>query len=137
MPDMFTKEKRSEIMSRIRSKGTKIELKMKAALEKADINFEYQPKMFGSPDFLIPPNIVLFCDSSFWHGKNWNKLKKQLSKQYWHDHIKRNRERDKAVNRKLKQEGYLVLRFWDDQINKNTETCIEAIKEAARSSEGG
>jgi len=48
------------------SKGTKIELKVKKALEENKIEFEYQPKMFGKPDFLIPPNIILFCDSSFW-----------------------------------------------------------------------
>lgn len=136
MPDMFTKEKRSEIMSKIRSEGTKIELKMKAALKEIRIKFEYQPKMFGKPDFLIPPKIVVFCDSSFWHGRDWNKLKKQLSKEYWYDHIGRNRKRDKIVNKKLKEEGYIVLRFWDDQINKKIETCIEAIKEAIKGVKG-
>lgn len=129
MPDVFTKEKRSEVMSKIRSKGTKIELKMKEALEGNRISFEYQPKMFGKPDFLILPNIVIFCDSSFWHGRNWNKLKKQLSKQYWYGHIKQNRERDKKITKTLKETGYVVLRFWDDQIEKNIKKCVEEIKE--------
>ena len=132
MPDMFTKEKRSEIMSKIRSSGTKIELAMKAALEEAGVEFEYQPKVFGKPDFLVPPNVVVFCDSSFWHGRDWKKLEKQLSKQYWRDHIRRNRERDKIVNKKLKQEGYTVLRFWDDQIKKEIGKCVEEIRRAIR-----
>jgi DNA mismatch endonuclease Vsr len=128
MPDIFSKEKRSEIMSKIKSKGTKIEIMMKQALEDAGIEFEYQPKMFGRPDFFIPPNIVVFCDSSFWHGRNWKKLKKQLSKDYWHDHIKQNIERDKTVNAELRSRQYIVLRFWDDEIEKRMPKCIDRIR---------
>ena len=130
MPDMFTKEKRSEIMSKIKSKGTKIEMTMKKALEKSELEFEYQPKIFGKPDFLVHPNVALFCDSSFWHGRNWEKLKPKLKQGYWHEHIANNIKRDKIVNLKLKQDGYLVLRFWDTQIEKDIESCITIIKEA-------
>jgi len=133
MPDMFTKEKRSEIMAKIRSKGTKIELKMKAELDKNQIEYKYQPKIFGNPDFLIPPNIVIFCDSSFWHARNWNKLKKQLSKKYWYGHIKKNRLRDRIVNAELRNRGYFVLRFWDTQIEKQMEKCIKQIEEIMQS----
>jgi G:T-mismatch repair DNA endonuclease (very short patch repair protein) len=52
-------------MAKIRSEGSKIEVKMKEALEKHHVDFEYQPKLFGKPDFLIKPRIVVFCDSSF------------------------------------------------------------------------
>lgn len=128
MPDQFTKQKRSEIMSKIRSKGTKIELKMKKALDESGLRYEYQPKLFGNPDFLIPPNVVVFCDSSFWHGRNWNALKRKLRKEYWYNHIKRNKERDKKVTATLKEKGYTVLRFWDDQIDKNIGKCVENIK---------
>lgn len=128
MPDMFTKEKRSEIMSKIKSKGSKIELKMIRCLEEAKIDFSYQPKLFGKPDFLIQPNIVVFCDSSFWHGRDWRKLQSQLSG-HWLEHIQKNRKRDKIVNRTLKKEGYVVLRFWDFEINGDIEKCLGKIKE--------
>jgi len=128
MPDKYSKEKRSEIMSKIRSKGTKIELKMKKTLEEQGIKFEYQPKMFGRPDFLIPPDIAIFCDSSFWHGRNWNELKRKLPKGYWRSHIEQNRERDKLVNARLRNEGYVVIRFWDYQIKKQTDECLHRIK---------
>jgi DNA mismatch endonuclease (patch repair protein) len=134
MPDVFTKKKRSEIMSRIRSKGTKIELRMKQSLEENDIKFEYQPKIFGKPDFLIPPNIVVFCDSAFWHGRSWKKLKSKLRKGYWREHIERNRKRDRIVNSRLKKEGYIVLRFWNDRIEKEINACIATIKDARVSS---
>ena len=116
-------------MSRIRSKGTRLEMKMKKALEENGIEFQYQPKIYGKPDFLIPLNVVLFCDSSFWHGRNWSRLEKKLPEEYWRNHIGRNRERDKAVNERLKKDGFLVLRFWDSLIEKNLERCIDKIKQ--------
>jgi DNA mismatch endonuclease (patch repair protein) len=129
---MFTKEKRSEIMSKIRSKGTKIEVKMMKAVEESSLEFVYQPKIFGKPDFLIYPNIVIFCDSSFWHGRNWKKLKLQLKEGYWQEHIQKNKKRDKAVNCQLKKNGYIVLRFWDNQIEKKMDLCIAKIKDAIK-----
>jgi DNA mismatch endonuclease (patch repair protein) len=129
MPDTFTREKRSEIMSKIRSKGTKIELIMKGALEESGIVFQYQPKMFGKPDFLIAPNIVIFCDSSFWHGRDWNKLGRRLPKGYWREHIDRNRKRDRLVNLRLKKENFVVLRFWDKELERDVGKCIAKTKQ--------
>jgi DNA mismatch endonuclease (patch repair protein) len=133
MPDTFTRKKRSEIMSKIRSKGTQIELKMKTALEEAEIGFQYQPKLYGNPDFLVHPRIAVFCDSSFWHGRDWGKLKRKLPAEYWYDHIRNNRKRDVAVNRRLKKEGFAVLRFWDTEIITAIGECISEIKKTVRS----
>jgi DNA mismatch endonuclease (patch repair protein) len=133
MPDVFTKKKRSEIMSRIRSKGTKLELRLKEALEESGITFQYQPKLYGKPDFLIPPNITVFCDSSFWHGRNWTKLEKQLPKEYWRTHIKKNKQRDKIVNKQLREEGFIVLRFWDDQVERQLTQCLGKIRKMLKS----
>ena len=132
MPDIFTKRKRSEIMSKIRSKGSKIELKLKRALEDKKVEFEYQPKLFGKPDFLVKPNIAVFCDSSFWHGRNWKALSSRLSSRYWYDHIKTNRVRDREVNVELKRRGFIVLRFWDTDIEKNTSKCVRRIVDALK-----
>ena len=132
---MFTTEKRSQVMSRIRSKGSKIEIKMKEALDNYGIKYEYQPKLFGKPDFLIKPNIALFCDSSFWHGRNWNKLVTQLKKGYWQNHIRKNKERDVIVTKTLTKKGYAVLRFWDTEINKDIDRCIERIQKNLSKSE--
>lgn len=130
MPDVFTKEKRSTIMSKIKSKGTGIELKMMKALEDDRIEFQYQPKMCGKPDFLVYPNIAVFCDSSFWHGRNWSRLKEKLPNEYWRNHIRNNRERDKKISSFLTKSGFTVLRFWDKEIERNMSYCVEKIKEA-------
>lgn len=117
-------------MARIKSKGSKIEVKMKEALDQNEIEYECQPKLFGKPDFLIKPNIALFCDSSFWHGRNWNKLVTQLKEGYWQNHIRKNRERDVKVTKTLTKQGYIVLRFWDNEINKDIDGCIKKIQKA-------
>ena len=119
-------------MSKIKSKGTKIEITMMKALEEKSLRFEYQPKIFGKPDFLVYPNIVVFCDSSFWHARNWSKLKLQLTEGYWREHIEKNKKRDKVVNIRLKKIGYVVLRFWDSQIEKDLDSCVKEIGDAVR-----
>ncbi len=135
--DVFSKGKRSEIMSKIRSKGTKLDITMMNMLSEANLPYELYPQLCGSPDFLVG-HIVIFCDSSFWHGKNWNKLKKKLAKgnnpSYWVSHIAKNRRRDRVVSGLLKTEGYGVLRFWDDEIYKHQERCVAAIKKELKSS---
>jgi len=128
MTDFLTKEQRSALMSRVRSRETKIERIMKEALDNNDINYVYQPSIFGKPDFLVPPNIAVFCDSAFWHGRNWRKLKNTLREGYWQEHILANRKRDSLVNRILRKKGYVVLRFWDHDIQKNMEKCITRIQ---------
>jgi len=120
-------------MSKIRSKNTDIEIALMKSLEKNCLPYVYQPRLFGKPDFLIPPKIVIFCDSSFWHGRNWQELDKTLSKGYWHEHIKRNRERDLFVSTQLANQDFIVLRFWDFEIKKEIEMCIAEIKSAIKS----
>jgi len=110
MADIFTKEKRSWIMSRIRGTNTKIDLKMNEML--ADIGYEYEmyPKMFGNLDFVIlTKRIAIFCDGDFWHGYRYYK-KKRLAKKFWRDKIERNMKRDIIVSRKLRCNNWSVLR---------------------------
>jgi DNA mismatch endonuclease (patch repair protein) len=132
MTDIFSQKKRSEIMSKIKSKGTKIEIKMKDTLEENGIAFEYQPKLYGKPDFFISPRLVIFCDGSFWHGRDWKRLKTKLTSKYWLNHIQKNRLRDKHVKNELEKMGYKVLRFWDDEIDKNLPSCIEKITDTLK-----
>ncbi len=134
--DKFSKAKRSLVMSQIRSKNTGLDVSMRRTLRKAEIKFEAYPKMYGNPDFLVEQCIALFCDSSFWHGRNWRKLKQQLTNgsnaKYWVEHIAKNRSRDRLVNATLRRHGLKVIRFWDDEIFKRPEACVRRIKAAKR-----
>jgi len=95
MADVFTPKKRSWVMSRIRSKNTKIDLKMKRILSDTNYKFEMYPKMFGSPDFVLErKRIAIFCDGDFWHGFGYGlvdpfaepeKITRTLSARYYKD----------------------------------------------------
>lgn len=126
MADIFTKKKRSWVMSRIRGKNTKIEYKMKKILSENKIKFEQHPKMFGNPDFLVEKKMVIFCDGDFWHGYNYRK-KKKSPKKFWRDKIENNMKRDMKITRRLRRNGYSVLRFWEHDIEKRTEVCKNRI----------
>lgn len=73
MPDIFSKEKRSEVMRSI--KGTGLERDPAKILRRARIKCWLHPKMFGYPDFIVEGRLLLFCDGSFWHGRDWKELK--------------------------------------------------------------
>ena len=126
MADIFTKEKRSWVMSQIRGKDTKIEKKMKKMLSDNRIKFIQHPQMFGNPDFMVGKYMAVFCDGDFWHGYNYEK-KKKPAKKFWKDKIERNMMRDKRITRKLRRGGYSVLRFWEHDIEKRPEMCISRI----------
>ena len=126
MPDIFTPEKRSYVMSRIRSKDTSIELKMAVNLKENGIRFSRHVDMVGTPDFLVGDRTLVFCDGDFWHGYDYRHGKVPPQK-FWRDKIERNMKRDKRTNRLLRSKGYSVLRIWEHDINRNTEKCIRKI----------
>ena len=78
--------------------------------------------------------IAIFCDSEFFHGKDWEVLKPTLERgnnpQFWIKKIGRNIERDDEINKELNFMGWTVIRFWGKDIIKNTETCVQVVKEA-------
>lgn len=113
LADVFTRKKRSEIMSRIRSRETAPELLFKRFLEETGVTFTYQPAIFGKPDFLLKGNIVVFIDSKFWHGKG---NVPHSNHEYWIAKLEKNRRRDREVNKRLRNEGFRVVRVEDKTV---------------------
>ena len=118
-------------MSQIRGKDTKIEKKMKMILSENRIKFIQHPQMFGNPDFLVGKYMAVFCDWDFWHGYNYGK-KKKPAKKFWKNKIEENMKRDRRITRKLRRDGYSVLRFWEHDIEKRLDTCKNRIKRFLR-----
>lgn len=127
--DVFTKKKRSEIMSNIRSKNTGIEKAVFKELRKRKIYFQkHYKKILGNPDIALPKKkIAIFIDGDFWHGYQFEKNKKRLPKKYWAKKIEDNIKRDKSNRSKLKRKGWKVLRIWEHEIKKNPEKSLEKI----------
>ena len=121
----------SYTMSRIRGKDTSIEVKLRKALYEKGCRYRCNSKyIFGHPDISFKGvKVVVFCDSEFWHGKDFeeNEKKIQNNRDYWIPKIKRNIERDQEVNEKLTQEGYLIFRYWGGEIQKNLDKCVTEI----------
>ena len=74
--DVFSKDKRSEVMRGIKNRNTGIEIAVAELLRRENIFYEQHPKIYGSSDFIVGETLALFCDGSFWHGRDWPKLKK-------------------------------------------------------------
>ena len=132
--DVFSRKKRSVVMSRIRSKFTSLDLTMEKALSEAGVEYQMYPKEFGNPDFLVGNRIAVFCDSSFWHGRNWPALRRKLMNgnrpEYWVEHIRRNKKRDRLVTRELSKKGFTVIRFWDADIQHRLDSCVRLVRES-------
>jgi DNA mismatch endonuclease Vsr len=119
-------------MSRIRSKGTILENKLELILQRIDRSYVVQPKMFGNPDFAyIRDKVVIFADSDFWHGFQWEKKKLEIkaNENFWIQKLERNMARDKEVTKTLQREGWVVIRLWGHDIIKNPEKCYNEIRE--------
>ena len=130
-----TSEKSHRTMSRIRGKNTKIEVALRKALWSKGYRFRKNYKELpGKPDIALTKHkIAIFCDSEFFHGKDWDSLKEKLKKgknpDYWISKIERNRERDKEKDEMLQAKGWTVIHFWGKEILKNPEECIRVIEE--------
>lgn len=131
--DDLTSEQRKKNMQRIRFKDTSIEIKLRTALWAEGIRYRKNVKTLpGKPDIVITKyKIAVFCDSSFWHGRNFESKKPvDTNHEYWDTKIRRNMQRDEEVNKQLRALGWTVLRFWDEEINKNLAECVQAVQEA-------
>ena len=121
-------------MSAIKSKGTAIEVSLGKAMWKLGIRYrKNNNKIIGKPDFSIKKHkIAIFCDSEFFHGKDWVNQRKRLdtNREFWIKKIEKNIERDDFVNKELQKDGWRVLRFWGSNIKKNPVDCAKIVKKA-------
>ncbi|MGB3144361.1 MAG: very short patch repair endonuclease [Maribacter sp.] len=127
----YTTPKRSEIMSKIRGKNTKPELAFRKALyaEGYRYRIDYK-KLIGKPDIALPKyKTVIFIDGEYWHGKNWEERKPKIktNREFWIAKFERNIQRDKEVNKALKEKGYTVFRFWETEIKKELNSCLATV----------
>lgn len=128
-------EKSSKTMKQIRGKDTSIEVTLRKALWAKGYRYRKNYKAIpGRPDIVLTKyKIAIFCDSEFFHGKDWEVLKPRLLKgknpDYWIAKIERNMERDIEKDQALLHEGWTVIHFWGKDILNNTNQCIQVIED--------
>lgn len=119
--DIFSRQERSRIMSRIRSKkNATTELRLIRLLKIARITgWRRNHKLFGSPDFVFrEKRIALFVDGCFWHGCPKCYRRPLSNLKYWDMKVAKNRRRDQGVRRALRKAGWRVLRIWEHEFAK-------------------
>lgn len=116
-------------MSRIRGRDTGPELILRKALWSAGFRYRIQYHITGKPDIVfIKYRIAIFVDGCFWHGCPLHSVTPRTNTDFWIHKIKRNMERDREIDERLKHEGWNVLRFWEHDIENNIHTCLERIQ---------
>jgi DNA mismatch endonuclease (patch repair protein) len=127
----YTTKQCSELMSKIRSKNTKPEIKVRKALWA--LGFRYRKnvkKLPGCPDIVFTKQrLVVFIDGEFWHGYDWDAKKSKIksNRGFWIPKIERNMQRDSQNGKFLTDRGWFVMRFWEKQVKMDFDICLRRI----------
>ncbi len=127
-------------MSRIRGKGTSIELLLSKALWHRGLRFrKNSPSVYGHPDISIKKyKVAIFCDGDFWHGFDWENRKESIktNRDYWIPKIERNIVKDAEISHTLQSMGWTVIRIWEHEIRNDlpgtADMIIRLIKEKSK-----
>ena len=131
--DRFSKRKRSEIMSKIRSLNTQFEKDFILELKKqTDKKFKVNARdLAGKPDIVFQKErICVFLDSDFWHGWQYSRWKKILKNDFWRQKIENNRARDRKNTAYLRRNGWRVVRVWGTEIKRDPAKAVSTIGNA-------
>lgn len=132
MTDVFSPQKRSQIMSRVRSnKNRSTELKLIKCFEEMSIHgWKRNYKVVGHPDFVfLKKKIAVFVDGCFWHGHDCRNTRPSSNQEYWEKKRARNIEHDKAVTKLFEERGWTVIRIWECELmKKNREALIKKLE---------
>jgi DNA mismatch endonuclease (patch repair protein) len=127
--DTVTKEKRSDIMRRVKSNETSLERKLRRRLWKEGIRYrKNDATLFAKPDISNKSKkIAVFIDSCFWHGCKEHLRMPKSNVDYWIHKVEKNKKRDKKVNAYYKEKKWRILRFWEHRIKNNSESVANEI----------
>jgi DNA mismatch endonuclease (patch repair protein) len=130
MADNLTREQRSYAMSRIRSRGnSSTEQSLVAVMRKAGISgWRRKSTLCGKPDFVFPRfHTAIFVDGCYWHGCRKCGLASKSNIEYWKPKVAGNIKRDRANSRKLRKDGWKVVRIWEHDLKSDPIKCVRKI----------
>jgi DNA mismatch endonuclease (patch repair protein) len=130
MVDVFTQRKRSEVMSRIRSRDNRdTELLLASLLRRNGIwGWRRHAEIKGRPDFSFRrTKVAVFVDGCFWHCCPKCGNMPANNREFWRVKLGKNKARDKLVNTTLRAQGWSVLRVWEHEL-RNPIQVIKRLK---------
>jgi DNA mismatch endonuclease (patch repair protein) len=118
MPDIWTPAKRSEVMSRIRSRDTLPERAMRAALRRQHVKYRSYRKVRGiTVDLLLPDlHTVVLVHGCFWHGCRWHYTPPSSNSSFWSQKHTRNLQRDARQSRRIRDSGWALVTVWEHSL---------------------
>ena len=120
-------------MSKVRLKNGKAETILAKRLWHEGYRYRRNyKKLPGSPDIALTTyRVAVFVDGEFWHGENWEERKAKLkhNREYWIEKIEENIARDKRVDGQLQEMGWTTVHFWEKQVLKHTDECLQVVLE--------
>lgn len=134
MADVFTKEKRSEVMARIKGRGNqRTEIAYMSLMRRSGITGWRRHRLIPlctsqtrpvrpsvRPDFVFPAlKLAVFIDGCFWHGCPRHGVQPATNERFWIDKIQGNMSRDRRVARCLRRQGWSVLRVWEHELSND------------------
>ena len=145
MADVFSKVKRSEVMSRIRGQGNKdTEVALMRFFRANRITgWRRYVAVFGKPDFVFPKvKVAVFVDGCFWHGCQTHSTLPANNRPFWQRKLEANKRRDRLVNRTLRRQGWQVLRVWEHELSRKADCQLlsriqRALSISGSSADGG
>lgn len=127
----YMSKKRSKLMSGIRGKNTRPEVRLCKALWHAGLRYRKHCKQLpGTPDIASKKyKVAIFVDGEFWHGHDWNAKKANIksNRAFWIPKIERNIQRDAENTMALERQGYAVFRFWSHEVKNELGQCVKQI----------
>ena len=136
MADVFSPEKRSAVMSKIKGKDTVIEILVRKYLFANGFRFRKNvATMPGKPDIVLKKyKTVVFVHGCFWHGhENCKQFRLPKTRtEFWEKKISQNIERDKRTKEILEKENWNVLILWECELEKNFESTMETLIETIK-----
>lgn len=126
--DLLTPEQRSRLMSKVRQKGTDIELLVARELRLRGYRFRRNVRaLAGSPDLVFAQDkLAVFIDGDFWHGFRYPCWRHRVQP-FWRNKIETNRKRDQRNFRRLRRAGWNVVRIWQHEIETDIAGCLVRI----------
>lgn len=128
--DFMSPATRSTVMSRIKGRDTGPELLLASMLQLNGCVWEGHARdLPGRPDFVFrEEKLVVFVDGDFWHGWRFPKWRDKLSEK-WEAKIEANRRRDVRNHRRLRRQGWKVIRVWEHQLALDSHRCAQRVIE--------
>jgi len=130
LPDIWSRAKRSEVMSKIRSVHTAPEILLRKELSARGYRYRLHLKTIpGRPDISFPfSRMAVFVNGCFWHGCSQHYIAPKTNALFWQKKLRDNKQRDRVRRRQLKRAGWTVLEFWEHDVELDPSLCAAKIE---------